>query len=146
MMTVEMAPGPASMGMASGVTAMSFFSMPALVSSLVCCTRERWARSMSSAISSRNLKSRHRDAEHFENQFTRNGEPQQHSRHHAAGEPGHAHALFRRVMRRHRDERRDHRQRIHDHKQRAAGQHTIFSQAQRQQGTDEALEWSSAGK
>ena len=40
------------MGMASGVTAMSVFSMPALVSSWVSMTRERWARNMSSATSS----------------------------------------------------------------------------------------------
>ena len=49
---VEMAPGPASIGTASGVMAMSFFSTPAAVSSRVSCTRERWARSMSSATSS----------------------------------------------------------------------------------------------
>ena len=39
----------------SGVIAMSAFSAPAEVSSLVSCTRERWARSMSSATSSRTM-------------------------------------------------------------------------------------------
>ncbi|MGA2870938.1 MAG: hypothetical protein ABSF34_17475, partial [Verrucomicrobiota bacterium] len=39
-MVVEIAPGPASMGMASGVMATSVFSTPALVSSRVSIMRE----------------------------------------------------------------------------------------------------------
>ena len=54
-MAVEIAPGPASIGMASGVMAMSVFSAPAAVSSEVSCTRERCARNMSSATSSRTM-------------------------------------------------------------------------------------------
>src|ERR1043166_5210524 len=49
--TVEIAPGPASIGTARGVMAISVFFMPASVSSSVSRTRERSARNMSSATS-----------------------------------------------------------------------------------------------
>src|SRR5436190_24379384 len=49
-MLVEIAPGPASIGTASGVIAMSSFVAASCVSSLVCFTGERRARNISSAI------------------------------------------------------------------------------------------------
>ena len=52
---VEIAPGPASMGTPSGVTAISSLLIPARVSSTVSCTADRRARSMSSAISRRTM-------------------------------------------------------------------------------------------
>ena len=51
-MTVVIAPGPASIGMASGVMATSSFSCPSTISAVVSCV-VRCDRSMSIAISQR---------------------------------------------------------------------------------------------
>ena len=49
------APGPESIGIARGVTAMSAFSAPAAVSSAVTCARARSARNMSKAMILNNM-------------------------------------------------------------------------------------------
>ena len=136
---VEMAPGPDSIGIASGVTAMSVFATPAAVSSEVSCTRERCARNMSSATSSSTMLAASWKAgivmpRNLNIHFPASGEGQQHSHRDVTGQPRHLDALFRRVGRRHGQKGRHRSQRVHNHEQGAGGQEDVFGQAHIEQG------------
>jgi len=123
---VEIAPGPASIGTASGVMAMSIFCAAASVSSCVSCVRERCALSMSSATRSRMMLNKH------ENPFAHQSKREQHARHDKAGHARHALALLRRIRGRDRQETRHHRDGIDDDKEGTEGEQGEFEESHRE--------------
>ena len=88
--TVAMAPGPASSGMASGTMATSSFAAPSWPPRCEVRVSDGRARSMSSAVMSSRMppatrKAPRRHAEHLEDEAAEEGEEQQQPARHQAG-------------------------------------------------------------